>query len=423
MATQVKLYIEPEQEIRRFSLEANATFEQLRQRVEALVGHGNFRILWLDSEKDFVVLGSADELVAAKEAVTNGLLRLFVRPTAPAASTEKKKTHHGVTCDGCQGVLAGTRYKCLECVDYDLCEACQAKGIHAEHDMLAIRRPRTMEWKKLFMQGYGSRAGLTTDPAQLQEEGPCGFRRPCGGSARAPGHHHRHHPRGPGMMCGNGPFGPFAGPFGNGGPFGPHAGGPFGGPFAGGFVPPMCRPHHRHHTGAAKPAEKPAEQTVEMDLDMNRPVSDLISEISQAVMGALHKAQTGPQPAATGQETSSESPKTQEEKKVEQEASDVVNAAFAAVAEVADAVSEFVEELKAESEHEWTHLEAEKEEKKPEAAEKSEQPTDEKTVKDQRIESALRAMEEMGFPSEGVLLRRLLENYNGDIARVLDSIK
>ena len=40
-----------------------------------------------------------------------------------------------------------------------------------------------------------------------------------------------------------------------------------------------------------------------------------------------------------------------------------------------------------------------------------------------RIEAALKAMEEMGFPNEGNLLRRLLENYNGDISRVLDSIK
>ena len=42
---------------------------------------------------------------------------------------------------------------------------------------------------------------------------------------------------------------------------------------------------------------------------------------------------------------------------------------------------------------------------------------------DDRIESALKTLKDMGFSNEGNLLRRLLDNYNGDVARVLDSIK
>ncbi|KNC55424.1 uncharacterized protein AMSG_11086 [Thecamonas trahens ATCC 50062] len=41
--------------------------------------------------------------------------------------------HSNVRCDGCRITdLAGTRYKCRECADFDLCEACHAKGAGVE---------------------------------------------------------------------------------------------------------------------------------------------------------------------------------------------------------------------------------------------------------------------------------------------------
>lgn len=61
--------------------------------------------------------------------------------------------HPGVTCDGCEGRVAGTRFKCTVCPDYDLCSSCQAKGLHKEHPLLPIWLPmnnmfevRTTAW-------------------------------------------------------------------------------------------------------------------------------------------------------------------------------------------------------------------------------------------------------------------------------------
>lgn len=51
--------------------------------------------------------------------------------------------HDGVYCDGCNCVIVGPRYKCGNCPDFDLCEACEDKpGIHhPDHVFVKIRRP------------------------------------------------------------------------------------------------------------------------------------------------------------------------------------------------------------------------------------------------------------------------------------------
>ncbi|KAL3854811.1 hypothetical protein ACJMK2_014057 [Sinanodonta woodiana] len=51
--------------------------------------------------------------------------------------------HDGVICDNCNKTIIGARYKCGNCLDYDLCEECEAmNGIHdEEHVFIKIRRP------------------------------------------------------------------------------------------------------------------------------------------------------------------------------------------------------------------------------------------------------------------------------------------
>jgi hypothetical protein len=49
--------------------------------------------------------------------------------------------HDGFYCDGCDASpIKGTRYRCLECHDYDLCETCNAKALvhNRSHIMLVI---------------------------------------------------------------------------------------------------------------------------------------------------------------------------------------------------------------------------------------------------------------------------------------------
>lgn len=70
----------------------------------------------------------------------------------PAEETERNaesSSHHpiyyhcGVLCDNCNKVIVGARYKCCNCVDYDLCEECEnINGIHDHtHVFIKLRRP------------------------------------------------------------------------------------------------------------------------------------------------------------------------------------------------------------------------------------------------------------------------------------------
>jgi hypothetical protein len=57
------------------------------------------------------------------------------------AADQASIVHAGVICDGCKVCpIQGIRYKCSVCVDFDLCDKCEAEKQHA-HPMLKIRRP------------------------------------------------------------------------------------------------------------------------------------------------------------------------------------------------------------------------------------------------------------------------------------------
>ncbi|KAJ2089914.1 hypothetical protein IW138_003044 [Coemansia sp. RSA 986] len=59
-------------------------------------------------------------------------------PAAP------KPVHVSVCCDACNKLIVGVRFKCGNCLDYDLCEKCEADSEHnSDHLLIKIRTPRT----------------------------------------------------------------------------------------------------------------------------------------------------------------------------------------------------------------------------------------------------------------------------------------
>lgn len=89
---------------------------------------------------------------AIGEIVSAALTSMGIEPQLYAESSGKNSSsiHVGVTCDACEGIVDGLRYKCMTCPNYDLCESCEAKHLHDEHPMIRIASPTNKSWRKGF---------------------------------------------------------------------------------------------------------------------------------------------------------------------------------------------------------------------------------------------------------------------------------
>ncbi|KAF9132482.1 hypothetical protein BG015_003702 [Linnemannia schmuckeri] len=73
--------------------------------------------------------------------------------------------HSNVLCDVCMDTIKGIRYKCQDCDNYDLCQACHllaAERYHPKHTFTAIEKPL----------GSSSRSSVTVNPCPRPEVKP-----------------------------------------------------------------------------------------------------------------------------------------------------------------------------------------------------------------------------------------------------------
>lgn len=154
MSLTVKAYLikkcDEKKEIRRFSIptDVSSNFSYLQKKVAEIypsLKQGNFNLFWTDPEGDQIAFSTDEELVEALGFVEDGVLRIKIKETKKAQTEEKKEgegiRHPGVVCDGCESPIFGNRFKCMVCPDYDLCDPCEKKGLHPEHDMMKITSP------------------------------------------------------------------------------------------------------------------------------------------------------------------------------------------------------------------------------------------------------------------------------------------
>lgn len=83
-----------------------------------------------------------------------------------AQEAPRNMVHPNVICDGCNGPVVGTRYKCSVCPDYDLCASCEGKGMHREHSKLAFPSPFEVSRASLLAR-VGAAWPEPPDPAPL----------------------------------------------------------------------------------------------------------------------------------------------------------------------------------------------------------------------------------------------------------------
>jgi len=97
--------------------------------------------------------------LAARGLSSDGLLekadlieKLVQNPAASAGSTRSSPSssssgpapsvHMGVSCDGCRmSPIVGSRFKCAECPNFDLCGPCRSKGLHSHHHLVELQQP------------------------------------------------------------------------------------------------------------------------------------------------------------------------------------------------------------------------------------------------------------------------------------------
>jgi len=142
--------VETQPEIRRFALDVSAntdvyqTLATTISQLNAGYPQGQFTLQYMDEDNDRITFSSSNELRSALNDIpSGGVIKIYVKPKAKKTeeTTQDLPVHEGVTCDGCQGPIIGNRYKCVECPDYDLRQACSDKKIHSEHNMIKLTRP------------------------------------------------------------------------------------------------------------------------------------------------------------------------------------------------------------------------------------------------------------------------------------------
>jgi len=153
---------EAKEQVRRFVIpqDASSSLVYLREKLRSIFGSQFSQIHWLDEENDQVIIDSDEELMIALHEMKGPVYKLFLTQQSGGQKAEKtnfaetqgqaQEAHPGVVCDSCEGPVIGHRYKCLKCLDYDLCAKCEAKGIHPGHNMMRIATPDTIWPRHLF---------------------------------------------------------------------------------------------------------------------------------------------------------------------------------------------------------------------------------------------------------------------------------
>ncbi|KAM7418271.1 hypothetical protein PAMA_017768 [Pampus argenteus] len=221
MSVTVKAYLlgkdEAVKEIRRFAVDqdVSCSFEYLSKKTGSVFSNLNsaFTMFYRDEDGDLVAFSSDDELMMGLACMKNDTFRLFIRerkehrrdfphhafppftftppPPPPPGPHHAPPPHLGphhalhpnVTCDGCDGAVVGTRFKCSVCPNYDLCSACQARGTHTEHALLPIwhplqwfprgkwmKRMRHCMWNQNLNQDQAQAQNLNLNQEQVQED-------------------------------------------------------------------------------------------------------------------------------------------------------------------------------------------------------------------------------------------------------------
>ncbi|CAD8082326.1 unnamed protein product [Paramecium primaurelia] len=125
----------------------NPTLSALKAHVKKVYPqiNSNFKLTYFDNENDEISLSCQEDLQILIDEAHHTVKLQVVEQLIPS-QVEQKMIHTYHTCDGCQiHPIIGSRFKCLECPDFDLCESCQSKNLHNNHKLFKISNSQELE--------------------------------------------------------------------------------------------------------------------------------------------------------------------------------------------------------------------------------------------------------------------------------------
>jgi len=206
MNSNVTLKVTFDGDLRRISVPTSISLVDLKKRLANMFANfEDLKLQYSDDEGDNVTITSHDELEEAMRvaASTNNILRLFVsenKKKEEAKAAPVNNVVHAAYCDNCNVTIKGNRYKCGNCEDFDLCEACEKlPNVHNEehifvkivkplphfaHQRRALlpplyqpRRPHWGHWAQHHGQQQGQQQGQQGEEAKAPEQSRCPYAR------------------------------------------------------------------------------------------------------------------------------------------------------------------------------------------------------------------------------------------------------
>jgi hypothetical protein len=150
MDANVTLKVTFDADLRRISVPTSISLGDLKKRLANMFANfEELKLQYSDDEGDRVTITSTDELEEAMRvaASTKNILRLFVSENKKKEEAKVAPVNtnvvHAAYCDNCNVTIRGIRYKCGNCEDFDLCEACEKlPNVHNdEHIFVKIVKP------------------------------------------------------------------------------------------------------------------------------------------------------------------------------------------------------------------------------------------------------------------------------------------
>ncbi|KAL5288218.1 SQSTM1.2 family protein [Megaselia abdita] len=135
----IKVFFSESENFKHFYVDCTEFSELYAEILKSLTefgGNKQVRIFWIDKEGDEIAIDNDSSYKVFRKQNPNNL-RVYCEFLRNIKTIDGKFVHLRVNCDECNAKpIVGSRFKCLQCPDFDLCSTCEADQCHGEHNFV-----------------------------------------------------------------------------------------------------------------------------------------------------------------------------------------------------------------------------------------------------------------------------------------------